>query len=413
VSEKNVLFISGSVGLGHVTRDLAIASALRKEVPHLDISWLAGDAAREAIKESGETLAGGSEHFTTGTPVLESEAGDFSLNLVKPSYIFQRPKSLRELLRFIKGVKTNLTVFTELTKSRRFDLIIGDEIFEMMIAFARNPHLKTAPLAMIMDCIGVDRMSRNPLERVAAYSFNKGWASLLTRDPPLFDLGLFVGEEEDVPDTPFGFRLPNRRETSKRALKFLGYVIPFEPSDYAEKSIIRRKLGYDDGPLVLCSIGGTSVGGSLLGLCAKSYPIVKRMLPELSMVLVCGPRLPSSSLEVPRGVEVRGYVPRLFEHFAASDLAIVQGGGTTTLELTALKRPFLYFPLEQHFEQQLHVATRLRRHGAGVEMCYSETTPSSLAQQVIANIEKESSWQHIPTDGAREAARHLSRLLHA
>jgi hypothetical protein len=41
-----------------------------------------------------------------------------------------------------------------------------------------------------------------------------------------------------------------------------------------------------------------------------------------------------------------GYVPNLFEHFAACDLAIVQGGGTTTMELAAQNKNFLYFPLE-------------------------------------------------------------------
>lgn len=58
-------------------------------------------------------------------------------------------------------------------------------------------------------------------------------------------------------------------------------------------------------------------------------------------------------------MEVQSYVDRLYEHFAASDLAVVQAGGTTTPELTALRRPFLYFPLEEHFEQQVHVAGRL------------------------------------------------------
>ena len=35
----------------------------------------------------------------------------------------------------------------------------------------------------------------------------------------------------------------------------------------------------------------------------------------------------------------------LYRHLAACDLAVVQGGLTTTMELTAAKRPFLYFPL--------------------------------------------------------------------
>jgi UDP-N-acetylglucosamine:LPS N-acetylglucosamine transferase len=82
-------------------------------------------------------------------------------------------------------------------------------------------------------------------------------------------------------------------------------------------------------------------------------------------------------------VEVRGYVPRVYEHFAACDVAVVQGGGTTTLELTALRRPFIYFPLEGHFEQNLVVAERLARHRAGQRLLYSETTSEKLAETMV------------------------------
>jgi UDP:flavonoid glycosyltransferase YjiC (YdhE family) len=101
----------------------------------------------------------------------------------------------------------------------------------------------------------------------------------------------------------------------------------------------------------------------------------------------------------------------LCEHFAACDLAIVQGGGSTTLELTALKRPFLYFPLEGHFEQRIHVAGRVARHGAGVELLYSETGPESLADMVVANLGRELNYPPIPTDGASKAADILTRLM--
>jgi len=68
---------------------------------------------------------------------------------------------------------------------------------------------------------------------------------------------------------------------------------------------------------------------------------------------ICGPCISPDSFSVPRGIEIKQYIPRLYEHFAASDLAIVLGGATSTLELTALQRPFLYFPLEGHFEQDI------------------------------------------------------------
>ena len=123
------------------------------------------------------------------------------------------------------------------------------------------------------------------------------------------------------------------------------------------------------------------------------------------------PRLDSRSLNIPEGPEVRGCVPNLYQHFAASDLAIVQAGGPTTTELTALRRPFLYFPLEQHYEQQVYVSGRLQRHGAGVKMRFPETTPELLAEAVLANIDRKGDYPSIPTNGAQNTARLVRQLL--
>ena len=83
------------------------------------------------------------------------------------------------------------------------------------------------------------------------------------------------------------------------------------------------------------------------------------------MIVVAGPRIDPASLHAPAGVEVRAFVPDLDRHLAACDLALVQGGLTTCMELAAAGTPFLYFPLENHFEQNFHVAHRLDRYGAG------------------------------------------------
>ena len=42
------------------------------------------------------------------------------------------------------------------------------------------------------------------------------------------------------------------------------------------------------------------------------------------------------------------------------------------MELAAARRPFVYVPLENHFEQNLHVRHRLERYGAGTCMRYAE-----------------------------------------
>ena len=77
------------------------------------------------------------------------------------------------------------------------------------------------------------------------------------------------------------------------------------------------------------------------------------------------------------GLDVRPYVPDLYRHLAACDLAVVQGGLTTTMELTANGRPFLYFPLKRHFEQNFHVRHRLERYAAGRCMDFDAATPDT------------------------------------
>ena len=396
---KKVLFISGSIGLGHVSRDLAIASAMRARRPELEISWLAASPADRVIREAGERLLPDAADFIDESAVAEQSAHGAGLSLVR--YAMSARKSWSR----------NVEVLTRVTARERFDLAIGDETYEISLAYRRNPRLKTCPFVMIFDFVGLDAMSRSPIERLGVYLWNRAWSGGRRPPKPAYDLALFIGEIEDIPDKSFGLGLPNRRDWARNRCRFVGHVFPFDPARYADRAAVRSRLGYGKEPLVICSIGGTAVGRELLDLCGAAFPIARREIPDLRMVLVGGPRISADALTAPEGVEIRGYVPALHEHFAAADLAIVQAGGTATLELTALRRPFLYFPLEGHSEQQVVVAGRLARHGAGVRMNLSQTTPQDLAQAILANIGKPAAYPPIPTDGAGKAAELICGLL--
>jgi hypothetical protein len=69
-----------------------------------------------------------------------------------------------------------------------------------------------------------------------------------------------------------------------------------------------------------------------------------------------------------------------------ADVALVQGGPTTTMELTAAGRPFVYVPLQNHFEQNVHVRHRLARYGAGRCVPWPEATPERLAAELAALV---------------------------
>jgi UDP:flavonoid glycosyltransferase YjiC (YdhE family) len=125
------------------------------------------------------------------------------------------------------------------------------------------------------------------------------------------------------------------------------------------------------------------------------------------MLLVAGPRISAESLTVPEGVECRGMVPQLWRHLAACDLAVVQGGGATTLEVEALRIPFLFFPVEHQSEQEVTIANRLARHKAGIRMNISSTSPEDLAHAIISNLGTSVSYEEIPVHGVQLAARRI------
>lgn len=397
---KKILYVSGSIGLGHITRDLAIAEQLRRKYPWVELSWLASHPATILLKEAGEKLLPEADIYANENVPAEKAARGFGMNLLK--YAFNTRKVWTR----------NVKIFRQVTRKEKFDLVIGDETYEIGIALALKLIRLEVPFVMIFDFLGLDFVTRNPIEKLQVYIWNWIWAKtdrkLLSRQK---NIALFAGELEDIPDKGLGIFLPGRREHAEKYYKFTGYILPFDPADYANKNVVRERLGYGKEPLIICSIGGTAIGGDMLDLCVRAYPVIKRKIPDLHMVLICGPRLSMDSLEVPDGIEIKEYVPALYEHFAASDLAIVQGGGTTTLELTALRKPFLYFPLASHCEQQVHVAGRLARHQAGIKMVFSQTTPEILARKVIVNLGKIADYPLIPVQGAQKAAQFISELL--
>ncbi len=93
------------------------------------------------------------------------------------------------------------------------------------------------------------------------------------------------------------------------------------------------------------------------------------------------------------------------------DLAIVQGGLTTTMELTAAKRPFLYFPLAHHFEQNFHVRHRLDQYGAGTCMDFATTDPDALADAMVRALGTTVDYRDVETEGARRAAAMIAELV--
>jgi predicted glycosyltransferase len=256
------------------------------------------------------------------------------------------------------------------------------------------------------------REDRSSTEFRRAWEKNAENIDHLRLHPDVRDLSIMVGDEADVLDREFGPDLPNMRQWAREHFQFSGYTYHFDPAAYRDRAALRRRLGYRDGErVILVSVGGTRAGRQLLRKCAEAFAGVAGQLPDTRMVLVAGPRLDPRELPAHPRLEVRPYVPDLYEHHAAVDLAIVQGGLTTTMELAAFQTPFFYFPLRNHFEQQHFVARRLERLSAGRRMDYDRTSAEALGAAMVTHLGRPVRYADVPVDGTERAAQMIANLL--
>lgn len=398
---KRALYISSPIGLGHARRDVAIAEELRERRPDLEIDWLAQHPVTRVLEDAGERIHPASEHLASESSHIESEQGEHDLNC------FQALRRMDEI------ILANFMVFQEVVEEGLYDLVIGDEAWDVDYYWHENPELKRCADVWMTDFVGyLPLEDGSDHEAFLTADYNAEMIEHVARFPGVRDQAIFVGNPEDIVPDSFGPDLPLIRDWTEENFTFSGYVTGFIPPDPADVAAIRSDLGYeDDEQVCVVTIGGSGVGRDLLGRVIAAYPEAKRKVPGLRMVVVAGPRIDPDSLPSHQGLEVHGYVDRLYRHLSVCDLAVVQAGLTTTMELTAANRPFLYFPLRHHFEQNLHVRHRLERYGAGIHMDYAASPPAAIAAAISSAIGSEVQYRQVEMDGAARAASIIAELV--
>jgi predicted glycosyltransferase len=398
---KRVLFISSPIGLGHARRDVAIADALRQRQPEVQIDWLAQHPVTRVLEDAGERVHPASRYLANESAHIEEEAGEHDL------HCFEALRRMDEVL------LANFMVFHDTVREGRYDLVIGDEAWDVDHLLHENPELKRFAYAWLTDFVGnLPMPDGGQREELVTADYNAEMIEHIARYPRIRDRAIFVGNPDDVVDEAFGPGLPRIRDWTRAHYDFSGYVTGFDPASVADREALRAELGYGpDERVCVVTVGGSAVGGHLLRRVVDAFGPAARRVPGLRMVVVTGPRIEPASIRGADGLDVRPYVPDLHRHLAASDLAIVQGGLTTCMELTAARRPFIFIPLRHHFEQNFHVAHRLRRYGAGRRLDYHELTPDVLAEAIAAEISRQPAYRAVETDGAARAAAMLADLL--
>jgi pimeloyl-ACP methyl ester carboxylesterase len=398
---KRALYISSPIGLGHAQRDAAIADELRKLHPDLEIDWLAQHPVTAVLEARGERIHPASALLANESHHIESESAEHDL------HCFQAIRRMDEIL------LSNFMVFHDLVQEEQYDLWIGDEAWELDYYLHENPEQKRTPYVWLTDFVGwLPMLDGGDHEAFLTGDYNEEMIEHIARFPRVRDQAVFVGNPDDIVPERFASHLPWIREWTEEHFSFAGYVTGFDPADFADREALRAELGYrDDEQVCIVTVGGSGVGGDLLRRVIAAFPEAKERVPALRMIVVAGPRIDPAMLPAHDGLEVRAYVHDLYRHLAACDLAVVQGGLTTAMELTANRRPFLYFPLRHHFEQNFHVRHRLDRYGAGRRMDFEQETPETIAAAIADTIGREVGYRPVESDGAAQAAALIAPLL--
>ena len=399
---RRALFVCSPIGLGHAQRDVAISKELKKLVPDLDVQWLAQDPVTRVLEKEGEAIHPASRFLANESKHIESESAEHDL------HCFQAWRRMDEIL------IANFMLFHDVVNDENYDLWIGDEAWEVDYYLHENPEQKRAAYAWLTDFVGwLPMPDGGEHEESLTADYNAEMIEHIARFPRVRDRAIFVGAPDDIVPDSFGPDLPHIREWTEEHYEFSGgYITGFDPAEFADRDALRAELGYgDDEKVCIVCVGGSGVGAHLLSKVMASFPAAKVRVPELRMIVVTGPRIEPGSLPQTEGLEIRAYVHNLYRHLAACDLAVVQGGLTTSMELTANKRPFLYFPLRHHFEQNFHVRHRLNRYGAGRCMDFETSTSETIADAVAQEIGTDVRYKDVEPGTVERTARHIAELL--
>ena len=331
------------------------------------------------LETHGERIHPLSAELASESAHIAAEAAGHDLNA------FQAIRRMDEIL------VANFMVFHDAIEDGEYDLVIGDEAWDIDHFLHENPELKRTAFAWMTDFVGwLPMPDGGEREAFLTADYNAEMIEHVERFPRIRDTAIFVGTPDDIVPDAFGPGPAGDPALDRGALRVQRLRDGLRPrAVLARRDELRAELGYrPDERVVIVAVGGSGVGEALLRRVIAAYagggPARARAADDRGRRAADRP----GGARRAGGRRGAGVRPDLYRHLVACDLAVVQGGLTTTMELAAAQRPFLYVPLENHFEQQRHVRHRLERYGAGRCLRFGESPPDVIAAAIAEEIDR-------------------------
>ena len=207
---KRALYLSSPIGLGHARRDVAIAKELKRLRPDVEIDWLAQHPVTAVLEAEGEQIHPASRWLANESAHIASESSEHDL------HCFQALRSMDEIL------VANFMVFQEVVEEGLYDVVIGDEAWDVDHFWHENPELKRGQHVWLTDFVGFLPMpDGGAREAYLTTDYNAEMIEHVARYPWIRDRAIFVGNPDDVVSDRFGGELPAIRELDRGALRVL------------------------------------------------------------------------------------------------------------------------------------------------------------------------------------------------
>lgn len=342
---------SNGIGLGHVSRLLAIAEALRQQSQECRILF--------AVEPGVQALLG-SEKFPQVVIPAPKE-------LLKECW-GEWPEEDREGI--YRGVAQGII------EGFRPDLVVFDTFPNRLVAYC----VLEAAVPFVM-CV-------RHVKEFRAYA-------------DLTHPMLTAARSIIVPHDTFQEDFPQALRTKSTVV---GTIVRYSPPG-PTASVIARDV------LITSGGGGYPETVRFLNLAAHAFALAKERKPKVTGLLVPGPLFREwSQLEPATGLTIRPFEPDLLSAYRRTRVILCQAGYNTIAELATVDTAAVVIPAPRAYDNQTARAVELSTRQDNIRV-YTGESPHELAELLLGLLERErrvpSNYE--PPDGAARAATILRR----
>ncbi len=308
------LFFSSPIGLGHITRDIAIVKEIAKSFNYYDFEFITGSKAFDFI--SNENDISGELKFLAHNlyfpPEFSIDEGRLKNSLVwLLKYVSYFRKSKIKVKKLISASGIDLDTYP---------LIITDEDFASL-SVGKDLNI---PRILITDILGTHFIGNGILSGIEKY-LNNSMCNLIKSSDCVI-----IPEPGDNRDNLF-------------------YVGPIVREIKASRDELRKKFLFNKFT-ILVTTGGTSAGDYLTKKTIESFTRLKKRF-DCDLVISFSSTI-SPNDKGDKSCRNIGFVNNIHEYVYAADLVISIAGKSTIDESLVYGTPGIFIPIKNHFEQE-------------------------------------------------------------